>query len=83
MARILNPEHVFSPKRIPRDVWMGVVKYRYPLCCVVHYCWTNVVRKEMPAQAARRRHGAFDADYVPCPRHVKRAQRKGQSERWL
>ena len=56
----------FGFRRVPSHLKFGV-RYEYPICCVIHFCWDNALGRA--AGMTRWRQISYDrahSKYVPC-----------------
>lgn len=58
---------VGGPRRFVRDLVNGL-RYRYPLCCVLAYCWVRDVQHDLPFKrlGASATRGREDSRHVVC-----------------
>ncbi len=55
-------------KWIPRHFYFGIFRYRYPLCCVLRFCYDHLT-DPYPLSAVKR---GTRYEYVPC--HIFHSQ---------
>jgi hypothetical protein len=61
-----------SVRDLAMEAWAGLVKYRYPLCCVLHYLWDS--RKGEPPAVKRNAPPDREIRHVPCALCVRRGR---------
>ncbi len=68
-----NGRHPF--KSVFMDLWYGLVTYKYPVCCVLQFCW-EILHSEPPSYKREQEQENYDPedkwhDYVPCNKCLK------------
>src|SRR5579872_5252659 len=61
-------------RRFFKDLYYGAIVYKYPLCCVWHYSWTNLLLEWYPAAWMN---GCWEnkdrnAGFAHCPKCAQR-----------